>query len=494
MTLRPSLTEFECLAGQGNMLPVYDEFSGDLETPISLYLKIREEAYSFLLESADSNKRLERYSTIGFDPLAVVRTFKGRVEVIEGEKVQSHPDQTNRLPILRALARHYRPMPMPDLASFQGGWVGFFDYDLVRTWERLPDPTLGDETLPEAVFMAPRRLIVYDHLTHQVKVVVFALWNDQKDFKEAYTEAARAVAETVQRLRQPGPEPEEAPVLSRLKSNFKQREFEEAVEKAKEYIRAGDIFQVVLSQKFSARIAGDDFMLYRALRRINPSPYLFYLHFDKTRMVGASPEIMVRLTNRKIEYRPIAGTRPRGGDAEEDVVLKQDMLQDAKERAEHIMLVDLGRNDVGKVAEAGTVRVPHLMEVEYYSHVMHIVSQVEGRLRRDLDGFDLFMSVFPAGTVSGAPKIRAMEIIRELEPTRRGPYAGAVGFFAFNGDMDFCIAIRTLTIHEDRLSIQAGAGIVYDSVPEKEYEETIKKAGALFRTLGLENLYDFDDR
>jgi anthranilate synthase component 1 len=251
---------------------------------------------------------------------------------------------------------------------------------------------------------------------------------------------------------------------------------------------------VVLSQRFAAQTSGDDFQFYGRLRRINPSPYLFYLHFDQTRLIGASPEILVRLRGRQIEYRPIAGTRPRGRDAAADEAMKRDLLQDIKERAEHIMLVDLGRNDVGKAAEAGTVRVPQLMGVEYYSHVMHIVSQVEGRLRSDLDGFDLFRSVFPAGTVSGAPKIRAMEIIRELEPTRRGPYAGAVGFFAFNGDLDFCITIRTLCIHRDRLSVQAGAGIVFDSIPENEYAETLKKAGAPFRALGLEDGHDFDDR
>jgi anthranilate synthase component 1 len=484
------------MAGRGNILPVYDEFLGDLESPVSLYLKIKHSPYSFLLESADGNKRPNRYSYIGYEPLIVVRTLKNRVEVIENGRVTNYPGQINPLPVMRALGQRYKPVILPELSKFQGGLVGFLNYDLIRAWENLPGFAAEDEEWPEAVFMAPRRLIIFDHLTLQVKVVVFALLDDTKNLKEAYAETSQAVAETTGILKQPlgARESEAGPVISRLKSNFPKKKFEEAVEKAKEYIRAGDIFQVVLSQKFSAQIEGDDFWLYRRLRTINPSPYMFYLHFEKILLIGASPEILVRLIDRRIEYRPIAGTRSRGGNAGEDAVLKQDLLGDAKERAEHIMLVDLGRNDVGKVAEAGTVQVPQLMEVEDYSHVMHMVSQVEGRLRKDLDGFDLFMAAFPAGTVSGAPKIRAMEIIRELEPSRRGPYAGAVGYFAFNGNLDFCITIRTMAVKGNRLSIQAGAGIVYDSVPENEYTETLKKAGALFRTLGLENLYDFDDR
>jgi anthranilate synthase component 1 len=477
------------------MFPVYEEFSGDLDTPVSLYLKIRDNPYSFLLESADSSKRLHRYSYIGYEPLIVVRSLKNQVEVIEDGKTTHFADQINPLPVMRAIARRYQPVIRPELSKFQGGLVGFFNYDLIRTWENLPALAAEDDEWPEAVFMAPRRLIIFDHLTQQVKVAVFALLNGKRNLEEVYAETQQAVLETVRTLRRPLPtlEPETGPVLSRPKSNFKKKEFEAAVEKAKEYIRAGDIFQVVLSQKFSGQIEGDDFWIYNRLRTINPSPYMFYLHFEKIRLIGASPEILVRLIDHRIEYRPIAGTRPRGAHAGEDAALKQDLLGDAKERAEHIMLVDLGRNDVGKVAEAGTVHVPQLMEVEYYSHVMHMVSQVEGRLRQDLDGFDLFMSAFPAGTVSGAPKIRAMEIIKELEPSQRGPYAGAVGYFAFNGNLDFCITIRTMTVKGNRLSVQAGAGIVYDSVPEKEYAETIHKASALFKAMGLEHIHDPDD-
>jgi anthranilate synthase component 1 len=312
---------------------------------------------------------------------------------------------------------------------------------------------------------------------------------EEEDLKKAYMQACREVDETIEELQRPlaNASTNNGFSLSNLRSNFQKEEFEDAVRKAKEYIVAGDAIQVVLSQRFSGDASGEDFTLYRNLRSVNPSPYMFYLNFENIKLIGSSPEILVRLTGGKIELRPIAGTRPRGESPETDQALEEELMADPKERAEHIMLVDLGRNDVGKVAASGSVTVPRLMEVERYSHVMHIVSRVEGLLEPGKDSFDLFMASFPAGTVAGAPKIRAMEIISELEPTPRGPYAGAVGYFGFNGNMDFCITIRTITIVNRRLSVQVGAGIVYDSIPENEYDETLRKAAAMFKAIERAN-------
>jgi anthranilate synthase component 1 len=328
-------------------------------------------------------------------------------------------------------------------------------------------------------------LIIFDHLTHQVKVVAFAYLRENADLKEAYDLATQEVDETISELQRPLTQISEKDRFSasHLESNFRKEDFKETVRKAKDHIVAGDAIQVVLSQRFSGHVSGDDFTLYRSLRSINPSPYMFYLNLGRIRLIGSSPEILVRLTHGKIELRPLAGTRPRGKTPERDLELEEELMADPKERAEHIMLVDLGRNDVGKVAMPGSVTVPTLMEVERFSHVMHIVSSVEGLLKPEVDCFDLFMAAFPAGTVSGAPKIRAMEIISGLEPTPRGPYAGAVGYFGFNGNMDFCITIRTITIMDSRLSVQVGAGIVADSSPEREYEETLRKAGAMFKAI-----------
>jgi anthranilate synthase component 1 len=339
--------------------------------------------------------------------------------------------------------------------------------------------------MPEALFTISRRLIIFDHLTHQIKVVAFAHLTGKQGLKEAYTQACKEIDDTIGDLQHPLSSNSEAEPfsLSDLKANFNREDFEESVRKAKDYIIAGDVIQVVLSQRFSGDVSGDDFALYRNLRSLNPSPYMFYFNFGGIKLIGSSPEILVRLTDGKIELRPIAGTRPRGKNPKEDKALEKELMADPKERAEHIMLVDLGRNDVGKVAMPGSVTVPRLMEVERYSHVMHIVSRVEGLLKPGMDCFDLFMSAFPAGTVTGAPKIRAMEIISELEPSPRGPYAGAVGYFGFNGNMDFCITIRTISIAKNRLSIQVGAGIVADSFPEGEYEETLRKAAAMFKAI-----------
>ncbi len=485
MTTKPSFSEFMGMAKQGNLIPVYQEFLADLETPVSAYLKLRDSSFSYLLESADGGERWGRYSFIGYKPYLTAVSRNGDMEIWKGTEKEIYRDVKNPLDMLRELNEKFIPVSVKDLPPFQGGLVGYFNYDLVRKWERLPGISPQDEDVPEAVFTACRRMIVFDHLTHKIMVIAFAHLQDGEDEKDAFEKAGLEVRETIEDLQRPlSRESAEKPFsVSGLEPNFNKKEFEKAVVKAKEYIVSGDVIQVVLSQRFSGEVSGEDFLLYRNLRSVNPSPYMFYLNFGETRIIGASPEILVRLNDKKIELRPIAGTRPRGESPEADQRLERELMADPKERAEHIMLVDLGRNDVGKVAAPGSVSVPRLMEVERYSHVMHIVSRVEGVLKQDMDCFDLFMSAFPAGTVSGAPKIRAMEIISELEPSSRGPYAGAVGYFGFNGNMDFCITIRTITVSKNRLSIQVGAGIVADSQPDKEYEETLKKGAAMFKAI-----------
>jgi len=492
---KPSFSEFRLMAMQGNLIPVYQEFLADTETPVSAYLKIRDKSFSYLLESADGGKKWGRYSFIGYKPYLTALSRHREMEISIGKEKRTLKDVEDPLQVLRDIIKDIKPVTIKELATFEGGLVGYVNYDLIRKWEYLPGISPEDTVMPEILFTASKRLIVFDHLTHQIKVIAFAYLRENDDLKALYNLACEEVNETIAELQRPMSSiSEEAPFsLTDLESNFNSDDFNEAVRKAKEHIVAGDVIQVVLSQRFSGDVAGDDFTLYRNLRSINPSPYMFYLNFGEIRLIGSSPEILVRLTDGKIELRPIAGTRPRCKSLEEDQAMEKELLADPKERAEHIMLVDLGRNDVGKVAMPGSVTVPRLMEVEHYSHVMHIVSRLEGLLKPQVDGFDLFKATFPAGTVTGAPKIRAMEIISELEPSPRGPYAGAVGYFGFNGNIDFCITIRTISIVENKLSIQVGAGIVYDSSPEKEYQETLKKAAAMFKAIERSK-NDSDDR
>ena len=480
----PSKDEFLQLAEKYNVIPVCAEILADTETPVSVYLRVKDRPYSYLLESADGGKRWGRYSIIGYDPYLTALSYNSEMEVVDRSGKETISNVSNPLPLLREIGKRFTPVETDRISPFQGGLVGYCNYDLIGKWERLPGISPEDPDLPEAVFTMSGRLIVFDHLTYRIKVVAFAHLDQAGDLKKAYERACRDIDETIGLLRDPAPlQDEDRFALSELCSNFSKEGFEKAVQKAKEYIVSGDVIQVVLSQRFSGKVSGDVFTLYRNLRSINPSPYMFYLNFGEIRLIGASPEILVRLTGNRIQLRPIAGTRPRGNTREEDRALEKELISDPKEQAEHIMLVDLGRNDVGRVAVPGTVTVPRFMDVERYSHVMHIVSNVEGELRPDMDAFDLFMSAFPAGTVSGAPKIRAMEIISELEPTPRGPYAGAVGYFGFNGNMDFCITIRTITVMKERLFVQVGAGIVADSSPEGEYEETMRKAAAMLKTI-----------
>jgi anthranilate synthase component 1 len=469
----PSRAAFRELAGRGNLVPVYREIIADLETPVSAYLKVARGEYSFLLESVEGGERLARYSFIGTDPDRVL-TADGRVDPL--------------LLVEEELAR-VQEVPLPGLPRFHGGAVGYLAYETVRHFERVPLAARDPLGLPEAIFLFTDTLLVFDHLRHTIKVLSHVRVDGDAD--RAYTRAIERIEELIDRLASPLPRPvsgcgelgERAP--SPITSNLEKDEYLAMVERGKEYIAAGDIIQVVLAQRFSRRTSAHPFAVYRALRGINPSPYMYFLHLGNFDIVGASPELLVRVEEGKVETHPIAGTRPRGRTEEEDQALEAELRADEKERAEHVMLVDLGRNDIGRVSQPGSVRVTQLMDVERYSHVMHLVSHVEGRLRPGLSPFDAVRACFPAGTVSGAPKIRAMEIIAELEPDRRGPYAGAVGYFSYGGNLDMAITIRTMVMKEGLATVQAGGGIVADSVPEQEYAETVNKASAVLRAIEL---------
>jgi len=479
----PDFEAFQRMAREGNLIPVYREILGDLETPVSAYKKLRGDGYSYLLESVEGGEKWGRFSFLGLNPSLLFEVQGGRVIVLRRGQAQVLEGDDPFAGLRRVLA-DYRAVPAPGLPRFWGGLVGYLGYDMVRYIERLPQlaPELD---LPEARLMMADHLLIFDNLRQTIKVVALVHLDQEAPLKAQYDRAVAAINVLIGRLRLPVPLPEALPPAppQPLGVNLTRERFEDMVSRAKEYIAAGDAIQVVLSQCFQRALNLDPFDLYRALRSINPSPYMFYLDLGDPKLVGASPEILVRLEEGQIIYRPIAGTRPRGASPEEDRALEAELLADPKERAEHIMLVDLGRNDVGRVAKVGSVRVPELFTVERYSHVMHIVSQVEGELAEGRDGLDVLKATFPAGTVTGAPKVRAMEIIEELEPTRRGPYAGAVGYLGFTGNLDFCITIRSFTVHAGQVYLQVGAGIVADSDPAKEYQETVSKAMALTRAL-----------
>jgi len=480
---RPDFETFCNLAEKANFIPVYKEFLADIETPVTAYLKLKDKGYSFLLESAEGGEKWGRYSFIGCTPILIITYQDERVKISGPEDKDIYERVNDPLPLLRETLREFHLAQLSDLPRFQGGLIGYFSYDIVRCFERLPNISIKDLSIPEAVFVLPKTLIIFDHVKHTVKIVSFVDLRKERGLKKAYEGAISSIEKNISQLRSPLNYGPKAISISTISSNFSKESFMSAVDRIRSYIFSGDAIQVVLSQRLSTKIDGDDFSIYRALRSINPSPYMFYLNFDKLKLIGSSPEILVRLEGDLITLRPIAGTRPRGRDENEDLALEEELLNDPKERAEHIMLVDLGRNDVGRVSRPGTVRVTDLMVIERYSHVMHIVSNVTGRLQEGRDAFDVLKACFPAGTVSGAPKIRAMEIIEEFEPTRRGPYAGAVGYFSLSGDMDFCITIRTVVVWEDMLHVQVGAGIVADSVPEREYEETMNKAKAMLKAI-----------
>ncbi|MDL1972178.1 MAG: anthranilate synthase component I [Deltaproteobacteria bacterium] len=480
---RPDFETFCNLAKKANFIPVYKEFLADIETPVTAYLKLKDKGYSFLLESAEGGEKWGRYSFIGCTPILIITYQDERVKISGPEGKDIYERVNDPLPLLRETLKEFHLAQLSDLPRFQGGLIGYFSYDIVRCFERLPNISIKDLSIPEAIFVLPKTLIIFDHVKHTVKIVSFVDLRKERGLKKAYEGAISSIEKNILQLRSPLNYGSKAISISTISSNFSKESFMSAVDRIRSYIFSGDAIQVVLSQRLSTKIDGDDFSIYRALRSINPSPYMFYLNFDKLKLIGSSPEILVRLEGDLITLRPIAGTRPRGRDENEDLALEEELLNDPKERAEHIMLVDLGRNDVGRVSRPGTVRVTDLMVIERYSHVMHIVSNVTGRLQEGRDAFDVLKACFPAGTVSGAPKIRAMEIIEEFEPTRRGPYAGAVGYFSLSGDMDFCITIRTVVVWEDMLHVQVGAGIVADSVPEREYEETMNKAKAMLKAI-----------
>ena len=488
----PDRQEFARRAEQGDLTPVYREILADMETPVSAFKKISGvvsgmEQYSFLLESVEGGERIARYSFLGSGADRVIKSKGTRVEVARDGQLETAdlPPGRDVLHILKAELGRFTYVPDPNLPRFCGGAVGFIGYDMVRFFEELPDSTVDDLDLPDCLFIFTDTLLIFDHVRHRIRVVCNARVEGDPD--AAYDAAIRKIDEMVARLKQPAGESQSGKggAAPEVTSNFAREEFEEAVRKCKDYIAAGDVIQVVLSQRFQTKVTADPFDVYRALRSVNPSPYMYYLAYGDIKLIGSSPEILVTEERGNVIVRPIAGTRPRGTTDDEDQMLEKELLKDEKERAEHIMLVDLGRNDIGRVCRYGSVEVDELMTIERYSHVMHIVSNVRGRLRVDADQFDLLRACFPAGTVSGAPKIRAMEIIDELEPTRRGTYAGSIGYFSYSGDMDTCITIRTILIQGDTAYVQAGAGIVADSDPSREYEETRNKARAMIRAIEM---------
>lgn len=497
MRYRPSFEQFVELAKGASLVPVYRQLIGDTLTPVSAFCKIQEGDWAFLFESVIGGERLGRYSFLGSGPFLRVQAFGRRVLVQESEvrdqksEVKSqeleHPDP---LRLLEEKLAEYRAPHVPGLPRFCGGAVGYAGYDTVRYVEHLPNPPPDDRRLPDLCFAFYDRMVIFDHINKTIAVVAHA-HIDPNDLRRSYQDACARVDRLVERLQQGVADlqlTDIAPlgeVRLPYRSNFEPAAFEAAVEKCKEYIKAGDIFQVVLSQRLQTETRARPFDIYRTLRVINPSPFMFYLKTGPLCLVGSSPEIMVRVEEDRVTIRPLAGTRRRGKDEAEDERLSAELLADPKERAEHIMLVDLGRNDVGRVARYGTVQLSDVMQVERYSHVMHICSNVSGRLREGLTAFDALRACLPAGTLSGAPKVRAMEIIDELEPHRRGPYGGAVGYMDFSGNMDTCIALRTLVLMGQTAYLQAGAGIVADSVPRTEWEETLNKAMGLLRALEI---------
>ena len=490
--------EFLKLSSQGNLIPVYREVPGDLETPVAAYYKLAaRRAYSFLLESVEGEEKIARYSFIARDPelvftskaheARILRFVKGR-QVAEKISFSGSP-----LSVVRELMKDYRSVEVAGLPRFYGGMVGYLSYDCVRFFERLPDKTTDDLGLPDICLALAKNLVVFDHRHHTIKVIscVHIAQGEGREAKiKKYNAARKMIDALIADLRKPLSLPASKKSAKKISvsSNCTKAQYEQMVLKAKAHIKAGDIFQMVPSQRFKVDISVDAFEIYRCLRVLNPSPYMFYLNFDGLQLVGASPELLVSCENGLVETRPIAGTRPRGANEEQDQALMKDLLADPKEKAEHIMLVDLGRNDLGRVCVKGTVLLSEFMKVEKYSHVMHIVSNVQGKLSRDKDALDVLEAVFPAGTVSGAPKIRAMEIIEDLEVQKRGPYAGAVGYFSFSKNLDTCITIRTIVVHKGKAYVQAGGGVVADSDPATEYMESMNKAKAQIRAIELAHL------
>jgi len=481
----PDVQTFAALATKGNLIPVYREIMADMDTPVTAFKKIDDGSYSFLLESIEGGEKWGRYTFLGASPAVVIRSRGESVEILQNGAAPVTSVTQDPLGAIRDYLARFKPVEVDGLPRFFGGAVGYLGYDMVRFFEDLDCDKPAEIGAWDSCFLITDTLLIFDSVRQKIKVVANAHLEGGAP-EEAYARALARIDALIARLKSPAPAAAAttfSPEKVCLASNIDRTVFEAAVEKAKEYVRSGDIIQVVLSQRFSGKLTVDPLDIYRVLRTLNPSPYMFFLRMDDTLVVGASPEVMVRKEGDKVELRPIAGTRHRGATPEEDLRLEQELLADPKERAEHVMLVDLGRNDLGRVCKTGTVRVSELMTVERYSHVMHIVSNVQGEIAGEMDAFDLVRATFPAGTLSGAPKVRAMEIIDELEPSRREIYGGAVGYFSFSGNMDLAIAIRTLVIKDGRIHLQAGAGIVADSDPAAEYQETVNKAMAVVKAI-----------
>jgi anthranilate synthase component 1 len=494
----PSREEARELSASYNVIPVSHQFFDDTETPVSAFLKLRQAAGCFLLESAEQGLQLGRYSFMGIQAWESVRLNGGTVTIRRGGVDTDYSLAEHGGDPFAFMQQHlsrYRGPALADMPPFVGGAVGYFGYDCVRHVEHLPAEPPDDLGLPDMAFLLTDVIVVFDHLRHTITLLTNIFVDDEPDLDAAYDAAVRRLQEVKARLRAPVPPPKWSLDRSRsavadpsdptVRSTFERGRFLAAVERIREYIYAGDAFQVVLSQRFERPVEVSGFSIYRGLRAVNPSPYMYYMAFRDFEVVGSSPEPLVTVTARKAETRPIAGTKRRGVTPAEDAALAEEMLSDEKERAEHLMLVDLGRNDLGRVCRAGTVKTEEFMQVERYSHVMHLVSSVVGELEEGVAAADALRAVFPAGTVSGAPKVRAMEIIDELEPARRGPYAGAIGYLSYSGDLDSCIYIRTILVRQGRAYVQAGAGIVADSDPEREFVETENKARAMFRAIEL---------
>jgi anthranilate synthase component 1 len=502
MMYSPSLDEFKQLATQGNLVPVTRRLLADFETPVSAYHKIRGRGESFLFESVEGGEHLGRYSFVGCNPRAIIRQVANRIELLENGRViekfaipgQPQPDCSqcvkDGLEVVEKVLGRYRAVSRPGLPRFTGGAVGFIGYEFIHDVEPIVPRPLHDELrTPILYFLIADELLIFDRVAQTITVLVNAALAESSDFAETYEEATSEIDRLVSLLEQPIhyhpiTVPPEVPSIP-FESNMSKEKFFANVLKAKEYITAGDIIQVVGSQRFSTPVKASPLDIYRAARSVNPSPYMFLLELEGFSLVGASPEIHVRCEDRRVEIRPIAGTRARGKTPEQDQANARELLADPKERAEHVMLVDLARNDLGRVCDFGSVQVKDLMVIERYSHVMHIVSQIEGRLSSGKTPYDLMRATFPAGTLSGAPKVRAMQIISELEQTTRGPYGGCVGYFSFNGNLDCCITIRTALLKDGKAYVQAGGGWVNDSTPEGEYQETVNKAKAMLKTVAL---------
>ncbi|RLJ04343.1 MAG: anthranilate synthase component I [Candidatus Aenigmatarchaeota archaeon] len=503
--------EFIKKSKQGNLIPIYKEILADVETPLSIFKKIDKGKFSFLLESVENGETWGRYSFLGTNPSLIFKSKGRKVEIIRDG---SHREFKTEKPLaeLKKIISQYKPVEDESLPYFWGGLVGYVAYDSVCFFEPIlsaNNKNIDKLDLPDIFFILADEVLIFDHFEQKIKIVVNADTTTsrqqhsvcsqkkrEKELEELYIKSSEKIERIIRKISVPLKNECLLPIsrynleTKDWQSNFSKQEFEAAISKAKEYIRQGDIIQVVLSQRWKTKLDCSSLNIYRALRSINPSPYMFYLNFGEIKLIGSSPEILVRCNGNKAELRPIAGTRRRGKDNIEDEELSRELLNDPKEKAEHIMLADLGRNDLGRVCEYNSVFVSELMTIEKYSHVMHIVSQCEGKLKRNKDVFDLFEACFPAGTVSGAPKIRAMQIIEELERDKRGPYAGAVGYFGFCGNLDCCITIRTILIKDDKIYIQAGAGIVADSQPESEYEETVNKAKAMIKAVEIARGWD----